>query len=141
MSNQTLLDEVNIPSHYRGHESGIETINITRNLPNDLGNAWKYGMRYEDKNTPKKDLLKLCWYMNDYRTHFINDNNEITVPFKVDQDVLNLMCCVIEMEPNPVIKEFFKEVYSLCTEQGVLNPCRLNKCLSDVAAMAEQFSN
>lgn len=140
MSNQTLLEEVNTPNHYRGHESGIETISITRYLPNDLGNAWKYGMRYEDKNTPKKDLLKLCWYMNDYRTHFIDDNNEVTENFHVPSKVLTLMECVIEAEPNEVIKDFFKQVYQLCLEQGVLNPCKFNQCLKGVELLAENFS-
>lgn len=141
MSNQTLLEEVNTPAHYRGHESGIETIEITRYLPADLANVWKYAMRYEDKNTPKKDLLKCCWYMNDYREHFIDFNNEVTAPFGLPTEVICKMTCVIVAEPNETIKELFKQVFSICTEQGVLNPCTLNQCIERVKTLAESFSN
>lgn len=33
---QTLEEEVNVPRHYRTHESGIEAIEITREMNFDL---------------------------------------------------------------------------------------------------------
>ncbi len=57
---------VNHPSHYTGHPSNIETIEIARELPFDLGNAWKYLMRFRFKGKPVEDLQKAVWYLDDY---------------------------------------------------------------------------
>lgn len=138
---QTLEEEVNVPKHYRTHESGIEAIEITRYLPGDLSNAWKYGMRYEDKGTPKKDLLKLCWYMNDYHTHFIDDNNEVSAPFKVPTEILIKMMHVMDTEPNETMQELFRLIISITVEQGIINPCKFKQVLDNVTALAESFSN
>ena len=63
------FDNVNHPSHYVSHPSGVETINITREFEFALGNAWKYLMRFRYKGKPKEDLEKAVWYMNDYMNH------------------------------------------------------------------------
>ena len=63
------FDNVNHPSHYVSHPSGVETINITREFEFTLGNAWKYLMRFRYKGKPKEDLEKAVWYMNDYMNH------------------------------------------------------------------------
>lgn len=63
------FDNVNRPSHYVSHPSGVETINITREFEFALGNAWKYLMRFRYKGKPKEDLEKAVWYMNDYMNH------------------------------------------------------------------------
>ena len=63
------FDNVNHPSHYVSHPSGVETINITREFEFALGNAWKYLMRFRYKGKPKEDLEKAVWYMNDYMHH------------------------------------------------------------------------
>ena len=63
------FDNVNHPSHYVSHPSGVETINITREFEFALGNAWKYLMRFRYKGKPKEDLEKAVWYMNDYMSH------------------------------------------------------------------------
>lgn len=60
------LDPVNHPQHYTTHPSGVETIDITRNLQFDLGNAWKYLMRFRYKGKPMEDLKKAVWYLNDF---------------------------------------------------------------------------
>ena len=58
INGQTLEQEVNEPKHYRSHESGIEAIEITRWLQFDLGNCWKYCMRYRDKERQRKTLRR-----------------------------------------------------------------------------------
>ena len=63
------FDNVNHPSHYVSHPSGVETINITREFEFALGNAWKYLMRFRYKGKPKEDLEKAVWYMTDYVYH------------------------------------------------------------------------
>lgn len=136
---QTLLEEVNVPKHYRTHESGIEAIIITRHLPNDLGNAWKYAMRYEDKNTPKKDLLKMCWYLDDYVDNFIDIHNCVTSPFTVPNEILDLMLTVIECEPRIEMINIFRQIYSICLNQGVVNPVELKKAMDDCKNYAETF--
>lgn len=138
---QTLEEEVNKPTHYRSHESGIEAIEITRHLPGDLSNAWKYGMRYEDKGTPKKDLKKLVWYMNDYLKHFVDENNEVTAPFTVPPEIKLLMMAVQAAEPNETMANLFKEIIQIVVAQGIVNPCKLRQAIDAVAVLAESFSN
>lgn len=58
-------DPVNHPSHYNNHPSGIETIEVTRHMNFNLGNAMKYIWRCGDKGNPMQDLEKAIWYIND----------------------------------------------------------------------------
>lgn len=64
---QTENDPVNHPSHYTSHPSGIETIQITRHMNFNRGNAVKYLMRAGLKNSDKEveDLQKAVWYIQD----------------------------------------------------------------------------
>lgn len=60
-------DEVNHPSHYTSHPSGVECITITRHLNFNIGNAFKYLWRagrkpYANQTT---DLRKAAWYIQD----------------------------------------------------------------------------
>lgn len=137
---QTLEEEVNTPSHYRSHESGIEAIDITRYLIGDLSNAWKYAMRYEDKNTPKKDILKLCWYLNDFHTNFIDDNNECVVNLSVSDDVQKRMLKVIDTEPVYVVKQAFIQILSVIRENGLLTPSDWTNTINDLKAYAETLN-
>lgn len=138
---QTLEEEVNVPKHYRTHESGIEAIEITRHLPADLSNAWKYAMRYQDKGTPKKDLKKLVWYMNDYLKHFIDDNNEVNAKFDVPGYVKLAMLTVQAAEPDETIAEMFNQIIGIVVSQGIGNPCKLKQILFAVTELSESFSN
>lgn len=137
---QTLEEEVNTPSHYRSHESGIEAIDITRYLIGDLSNAWKYAMRYEDKNTPKKDILKLCWYLNDFHTNFIDDNNECIVNLSVSDVVQKRMLKVIETEPVYVIKQAFIQILNVIRENGLLVPADWFTTIDNLKAYAETLN-
>lgn len=49
------------PTHYKGHPSGLECIDITQGLSFCEGNAVKYVWRYEGKNGAE-DLRKALWY-------------------------------------------------------------------------------
>ncbi len=137
---QTLEEEVNTPSHYRSHESGIEAIDITRYLIGDLSNAWKYAMRYEDKNTPKKDILKLCWYLNDFHTNFIDDNYECVVNLSVSDDVQKRMLKVIDTEPVYVVKQAFIQILNVIRENGLLTPSDWTNTINDLKAYAETLN-
>ena len=56
------------PAHYRSHASGVECIEITRNLPFDIGNAVKYVWRADLKNGVE-DYRKASWYLLDAIEH------------------------------------------------------------------------
>lgn len=60
-------DPVHHPSHYTSHPSGIETIEITRHMNFNRGNAVKYLMRAGLKDPAKEveDLQKAAWYIQD----------------------------------------------------------------------------
>lgn len=137
---QTLLEEVNKPSHYRTHESGLEAIEITRYLIGDLSNAWKYAMRYEDKNTPKKDVLKLCWYLTDFKNNFIDENNECTVNIDVPAFVKERMLKVIDTEPVVEIRNAFNQIFTTVSAGGLLSPIEYDKTISDLKVYAETLN-
>lgn len=59
------FDAVNHPKHYTSHPEGIECIQITRHMTNNLGNAIKYIWRSKEKGNQLEDLRKAVWYIND----------------------------------------------------------------------------
>ena len=67
------MDNVNHPSHYNCHPSGIECIEITRHYPFNVGNAikylWRAGLKKDaslsDKQKEIEDLNKAIWYIKD----------------------------------------------------------------------------
>lgn len=62
----TYEDNVNHPTHYTSHPSGIECIQITEHFNFNIGNAIKYLWRAGFKSTSSKleDLRKAAWYVN-----------------------------------------------------------------------------
>lgn len=105
------FDNVNHPSHYVSHPSGIETINITREFEFALGNAWKYLMRFRYKGKPKEDLEKAVWYMNDYMNH-----RDLYAKFTVKHDLckteelINNARKVIAAEKIPEVKHAMRAI-------------------------------
>ena len=57
-------DPVDHPTHYRGHPSGIEAIQITEWMNFCIGNAMKYLWRADEKGNAVEDLKKAAWYIN-----------------------------------------------------------------------------
>lgn len=134
---QTLEEEINKPKHYRSHESGIEAIEVTRWLNFDLGNCWKYCMRYRDKGTPKKDLGKAVWYLNDYKEHFIDYKNESIIIHKIPEEVITKMIAISDAEPREEIKHVFELLIMITTQNCVLDP----KLYDRTGYELEQFVN
>lgn len=56
-------DNVNHPSHYRSHPSGVECIQIAEHMGFNLGNALKYIWRADLKGNVIEDLQKAIWYI------------------------------------------------------------------------------
>jgi hypothetical protein len=59
-----MSDQVNHPTHYTSHPSGIECIWITEHMGFCLGNAIKYIWRADLKHDAIEDLKKAVWYIN-----------------------------------------------------------------------------
>jgi len=59
------MDNVNHPSHYTTHPSGVECIDITRHMNFNTGNAMKYLWRHglKDKDKTIEDLKKSIFYI------------------------------------------------------------------------------
>jgi hypothetical protein len=57
------MEQVNHPQHYCSHNSGIEAIQVTENLPFNTGNAIKYLWRKELKGKREEDVQKAIWYL------------------------------------------------------------------------------
>ena len=137
INGQTLEEEINKPKHYRSHESGIEAIEVTRWLNFDLGNCWKYCMRYRDKGTPKKDLGKAVWYLNDYKEHFIDYKNDSVIMHKIPEEVISKMIAISEAEPREEIKRVFELLIMITTQNCVLD----SKLYDRTGYELEQFAN
>jgi len=56
-------DDVNSPSHYTSHPSGVECIAITEAFNFNVGNAVKYLWRAGLKDDALQDLRKAAWYV------------------------------------------------------------------------------
>lgn len=141
-NHEQMLQEVNNPKHYQTHESGIEAIEITRYLIGDLSNAWKYGMRYEDKNVPKKDLYKLSWYLTDFRENQTMNVGISTVQIpNVPDEVMVKMQRVIEFEPVEEVKEIFKEILSIVETKAIVDISNFENCIVNIKKYADTFSN
>lgn len=59
------INNIKHPKRYTNHPSHIEVINVTRLLPGDLSNMFKYCVRFRDKNKPYEDLEKAITYIDD----------------------------------------------------------------------------
>jgi len=59
------MDNVNNPSHYNSHLSGIECIEVTEHMNFCIGNAIKYLWRsgLKEGNSNITNLKKAIWYI------------------------------------------------------------------------------
>lgn len=68
-----MTDNVNHPTHYTSHPSGIECIQVTRHYCFSIGNAikylWRAGLKASADKTQREkeieDLKKAKWYIDD----------------------------------------------------------------------------
>mgnify|MGYP003621138494 FL=1 len=73
-------DNINHPSHYTSHPSGIECIDIAEHYDFCIGNAikylWRAGLKSEDGISKKEkqieDLKKAIWYIKREIKHLSN---------------------------------------------------------------------
>lgn len=77
-------DNVNHPSHYNSHPSGIECIEIARHHNFNIGNTikylWRAGLKseegMEDTDKQVEDLNKAIWYIKDEIKRITEFNNK-----------------------------------------------------------------
>ena len=51
------------PKHYNSHPSGVECIDVIEHFSFNLGTAFKYVMRRDDKGNAKQDINKAIFYI------------------------------------------------------------------------------
>lgn len=107
----TGTDPVSRPAHYL-HPSGIETIGVNRCMTFDCGSAFKYVLRFEDKDNPAQDLSKARWYVEDCRTH---DDPLFLSPVHRARAAV-LLQQMIAHEPMALRREFFEAIAELDVE-------------------------
>ena len=56
-------DQINHPTHYTTHPSGVECIDITEGFSFNIGHIIKYLWRADEKGAPIADLKKAEWYL------------------------------------------------------------------------------
>ena len=66
-------DNVNHPSHYTSHSSGVECITVVEHLSFNVGNAIKYLWRANHKHGVE-DLMKAAWYVDREIQRMTNKN-------------------------------------------------------------------
>lgn len=57
------LDPVQRAAHYNSHPSQVEAIDLVEEMGFNLGNAWKYLHRADEKGATLQDLNKSLWYV------------------------------------------------------------------------------
>lgn len=67
LEEKPMADQVNHPSHYTSHPSGVECIQIIRHMTFNVGAAMKYLWRngLKDGNPQVQDLEKAIWHIKD----------------------------------------------------------------------------
>lgn len=83
-------DNINHPSHYTSHPSGIECIDIAEHHDFCIGNAikylWRDGLKSEDGISKKEkqieDLKKAIWYIKREIKHLSNGEEQYKMVFR-----------------------------------------------------------
>lgn len=94
---------VNHPAHYNVHPSGVECIDLVRDLGFDIGSAVKYVFRRGEKGDPVKDLGKALWYFEDAQ-------RTLTEPDPVTGNLRARFDLVIAFEPDRTARRFYAAV-------------------------------
>jgi hypothetical protein len=96
------------PLHYNNHASGVEAIEIARDMTFNLGSAFKYMVRLYDKGTPLKDAKKALWYVKDEL-----GNCPVEAITYIPDDTVrhHLVVKVLRAEPKAEIAEALKQIH------------------------------
>lgn len=59
-----MSEQVNHPAHYNNHPSNVEAIEVIESMYFNIGNAFKYIYRRNDKENLEQDIKKAIWYLD-----------------------------------------------------------------------------
>lgn len=99
------LHMVNHPRHYNAHPSGIECIDIIRDMTLDSGTAVKYVYRSGEKGPAKQDFEKARFYLCD-----AIDHQDIVILARKVSVWADRLDVVILHEPDPIKKDFYRAI-------------------------------
>jgi len=102
--NKQSTDNVNHPTHYNSHPSGLECIIFKRHMTASLSDAFKYVWRYSLKGGVE-DLEKSMFYIKDDRDNRVARVEDHIQPEQISQ--------LIMYEPNILVAHIFKELLRL----------------------------
>lgn len=107
---------VDHPVYYNAHPSGVEVIEVCREMTFNLGNAFKYLMRAGLKDNTKKELGKALWYVRDEWKHY----DRMVQAFDMDpsEDAGEAFDRVIRHEPDQEKRRIFLLMARYWTTQG-----------------------
>lgn len=106
MTNKQLPEDyehVDHPPHYNAHPSQVECIDLAEVLSFNVGSAFKYVFRRDDKVNPVQDLEKAKWYLN-------RELDRLTTPWR--QFVPSTVLRLTQIQVNPEMSEYHHDLAS-----------------------------
>ena len=113
-----MTENVNHPTHYNKHPSGIECIEIAQYFDFCLGCVFKYIWRYKEKGTPVEDIKKAIWYLRKYQ--------ELNIPCLINIGIEGFLFIakknkLIEAEESNTKKQIFKLICDVAHDLEPIN--------------------
>ncbi len=114
-SQTSVKEQVNHPSHYNSHPSGIEAIFFCEVMEFNTGNSFKYIFRRGDKGNPKQDLQKAQWYINREierlsKTIQLSCSTDFVSNQAFDRKHLQEVQTLLVFESNATVREIFSHL-------------------------------
>lgn len=94
---------VDHPTHYNTHPSGLECIQVIREMSVSPGLTVKHLWRVGQKDETRQDLEKALWYAEDWRRQAVQLAH-------VTSKGKGLLERVIIAEPSPVMRELYTSI-------------------------------
>lgn len=105
--------QVDHPKHYNAHPSKVECIELAEKMSFNLGNAFKYVFRRDDKENTFQDLSKADWYLTREigRLEQVLDSTPIGRVSAIHPDLsggdMKKVHRIVTTEPNKDAAEFY----------------------------------
>jgi hypothetical protein len=140
-------DPVNKPKHYTSHPSGVECIEISEKLSFNLGNAFKYVFRRDDKENTLQDVSKAEWYLKREigRLEGLIETMPASVHLLIHPDLTNADARKIERviaaEKNVNAADYYAYLFSQAPLGGPEDLESLHDALDSLQALIEDVRN
>jgi hypothetical protein len=140
-------DPVNKPKHYTSHPSGVECIEISEKLSFNLGNAFKYVFRRDDKENTLQDVSKAEWYLKREigRLEGLIDTMPASVELLMHPNLTNSddrkIDKVIAAEKNPNAADYYAYLFHQVELNDPEDLDSLREALACLQALIEDVKN